>query len=344
MSHRRAAVLVAAFLTAVTLVPGPVPTPARAVSHLVRVAPPRPRPNIRASAWPVAIRALGPPAPAEPRVVLGAVTSQPIVALTFDLDMTPDMAAEARRGVVPAWINQDALGVLRTTGTRATLFMTGMWAELYPGLARSLALDPQFEIANHSYSHPAFHLPCYLLGGLGPGGAAWQLKHAQAVLRQITGVTPRYFRFPGGCYDRPAVDAVHTAGLIPVEWTVNAMDAFNPNATGVAATVLAHVKPGAIILMHLQGGPNAPATGPALRLIIPSLRRRGYRFVTVGQLLETSRPLQPADPHEVVQAYQPAPAPAPAPPPAAWSLVVLRAPPVHPCWRWDPRLRIWVRC
>jgi len=289
-----------------------------------------------------------------PRVIIGAKTDRHLVALTFDLDMTPQMAAQLQRGMVGGWINQDALGVLRSSGTPATLFMTGMWAELYPGLARALAEEPQFEIENHSYSHPAFHLPCYLLGGVSPAGAAWQLSHAQAVLRRITGVTPRYFRFPGGCYDAAALDAVHSAGLIPVEWTVNGMDAFNPNASGVAAAVMAQVRPGAIVMLHLQGGPNAPATGSALRIIIPALRQRGYRLVTVGELLRGAVALQPPDPNQAVQAYQPTPAPIPTPwNPPAGSLVqvpVWRQAPaartiqVLPCWRWNQARRIWLRC
>ncbi len=279
--------------------------------------------------------------PPVPRLILGAKTDQPVVALTFDLDMTAEMAAQWRSRAVPAWINLDALSVLRATGTHATLFITGMWAELYPELARSLANDPNFEIANHSYSHPAFHRPCYRLGGLGPGGATWQITHAQAVLSRVTGVTPSYFRFPGGCYDPPALDAVHAAGLIPVGWTVNAMDAFNPNAVGVASTVLTQVKPGAIVMMHLHGGANAPATGTVLRMIIPALRQRGYHFVTVSELMQTGSALQPSGGREVVEAFQPPPLHAIAP--------ILQAPtrataPPRRCWRWDARLRAWVRC
>jgi hypothetical protein len=84
------------------------------------------------------------------------------VALTFDLDMTPDMAAAARAGV--QWINTDGTSYLESTNVHATLFMTGMWAEVYPAEARRLAAN--FEIGNHSYSHPAFHSPCYRLGSV----------------------------------------------------------------------------------------------------------------------------------------------------------------------------------
>src|SRR3989442_7521290 len=105
----------------------------------------------------------GQPTPG-PRVVLGAATTSKVVALTFDLDMNAQMAAAARAGAV--WINRDALGYLESRKLHATLFMTGMWAEVYPALARELASNPNFEIVDHSYSHPAFHTPCYRLGSV----------------------------------------------------------------------------------------------------------------------------------------------------------------------------------
>ena len=348
MSRRRATAVIGALLAAVLLLPPQAQSAARAAIP-VRTA------GVSAGPFTVADLRVVPaasasPAPAPlPRVIIGAKTTQPLAALTFDLDMTPQMAAQLQQGLVSSWINQDALSVLRSSGTPATLFMTGMWAELYPGLARALAHDPQFEVENHSYSHPAFHLPCYLLQGVSPAGVAWQLSHSQAVIREITGVTPRYFRFPGGCYDRAALDAVHSAGLIPVEWTVNGTDAFNPNATRVAAAVMAQVKPGAIVMLHLQGGPNAPATGAALRIIIPALRQRGYRLVTVSDLLRAGVALQPANPNQAVQAFQPGPAPTPPAPPVVQEGLsrpspALRGFPITSCWRWNPTRRIWLRC
>ena len=49
--------------------------------------------------------------------------------------------------------------------------------------------------------------------------------------------------------------------------------------------VLDDVRPGSIVVMHLIGAPNAPATAAALRTVIPALRARGYRFVTLRELL-----------------------------------------------------------
>jgi peptidoglycan/xylan/chitin deacetylase (PgdA/CDA1 family) len=49
------------------------------------------------------------------------------------------------------------------------------------------------------------------------------------------------------------------------------------------------VRPGSIVIAHCVGAPNAPATAAAMRVIIPALRARGYRFVTVERLLRAQR-------------------------------------------------------
>lgn len=238
----------------------------------------------------VRLAANQPPAP--PRLVFAVRTSRPLVALTFDLDMTPEMAAQVNAGA--SWFNADALGYLLAEHVHATMFMTGMWAEMYPAVARQIAGNPGFEIGNHSFSHPAFHLPCYQLGSVSRSAQVQQVQMAQRAIVWVTGVSPRYFRFPGGCYDAQALGIVQAAGLMPIQWDVNSIDAFNPYPAQIAATVVDEVKPGSIVLMHLQGGVNAPATADALRAIVPVLERRGYRFVTVSELLASGNAVGPA--------------------------------------------------
>ena len=236
------------------------------------------------------------------RIILGAATTNKVVALTFDFDMNAQMAAAAHAGAV--WVNKDALAYLESRKVHATIFMTGLWAEVYPTLAHELASNPNFEIGDHSYSHPAFHTPCYRLGGVSRAEQARQIQLAQQAIARSTGVVPKYFRFPGGCYDRQALDLVHAAGLIPVQWNVNSIDAFNSYPQQIVSTVLSEVKPGSIVVMHLHGRANAPATGLALRLLLPELEKRGYQFLTVSELLAAGPPIQPVDQREVSEFYQ----------------------------------------
>jgi peptidoglycan/xylan/chitin deacetylase (PgdA/CDA1 family) len=143
------------------------------------------------------------------------------------------------------------------------------------------------------------------------------VQRAEEAIERVTGLTPKYFRFPGGCYDRSALDTVHAAGLIPVQWNVNSIDAFNAYPQQIAATVLAEVKPGSIVMMHLIRG-NAPSSAAALRLIIPALQHRGYEFVTVGALLAAGPAIEPTDPREVVEAAPTRPQTAPGPRWCGW--------------------------
>ncbi len=93
-----------------------------------------------------------------------AVTSKKVVALTFDADMTPRMSNELKTGKIASWYNQKVIDTLREEHVSATLFLAGLWIELYPAVTQDLSADPLFEIGNHSYSHPGFRSPCYGLG------------------------------------------------------------------------------------------------------------------------------------------------------------------------------------
>ncbi|HKR48673.1 MAG TPA: polysaccharide deacetylase family protein [Pseudonocardiaceae bacterium] len=212
------------------------------------------------------------------------------VALTFDADMTPDMRQRLESGKVRTWYNENVIEVLRRTGTPATLFLTGLWAQTYPGVAESLGDDPLFEIANHSLEHKAFR-PCYTLPALREEDKLAAVSESEKVIEQITGKRPYYFRFPGGsitCARQRDVALVAALGEQAVDWTA-AGDAYQPDPQAVVDSVMANIRPGAIVALHMHGSnetPNAPATDEAIALLIPELKSQGYELVTLGQLLE----------------------------------------------------------
>jgi peptidoglycan-N-acetylglucosamine deacetylase len=100
-----------------------------------------------------------------------------------------------------------------------------------------------------------------------------------------TGERPRYFRYPGGCHSKADLRLVARAGEQPLGWDVISGDVGQPDAKAVAREVLDGVRPGSIVVLHLVGAPNAPATAEALREILPKLRDRGYQPVTLEDLL-----------------------------------------------------------
>ncbi|MEU2452500.1 polysaccharide deacetylase family protein [Streptomyces sp. NPDC012765] len=205
------------------------------------------------------------------------------VALTFDADMTSDQGPRAEGG--EHFDNPALISTLRTLKVPSTIFMTGRWAEEYPDQAKSIGTDPNFEIANHSYSHHAFKSPCYGLPALDAAAARADVDRAFAAFRQAGAVnTVPYFRFPGGCYDDQALRALSTAKVTAVQWDVVSGDAFAKDPVAVAEQVLAGVKPGSVVVMHCTRS-AAPVTEEAVQQIVPELRKRGYRFVKVSELI-----------------------------------------------------------
>ncbi|MER7509289.1 polysaccharide deacetylase family protein [Streptomyces lavendulae] len=205
------------------------------------------------------------------------------VALTFDADMTSDQGPRAASG--ERFDNPELISALRRLQVPSTVFMTGRWAEEYPDQAKSIGTDPNFEIANHSYSHHAFKSPCYGLPTLDGDAARSDVEQAFAAFRKAGAVnTVPYFRFPGGCYDDRALRALAPAKVTAVQWDVVSGDAFAKDPDAVAEDVLAGVKPGSVVVMHCTRS-AAPVTEEAVRKIVPELRKRGYRFVKVSELM-----------------------------------------------------------
>ncbi|TWD18166.1 peptidoglycan/xylan/chitin deacetylase (PgdA/CDA1 family) [Streptomyces sp. T12] len=205
------------------------------------------------------------------------------VALTFDADMTADQGPRAAAG--EHFDHPRLIGTLRALKVPATVFMTGRWAEEYPDQARSIGRDPLFEVANHSYSHYAFTADCYGLPTVTRERMRADVERAYEVFRTVGVPGPMpYFRFPGGCYDRRALKALTPAGVTAVQWDVVGGDAFATDPQAVARQVLDGVRPGSVVVLHCTRS-AAPATEEAVRTVVPELRRQGYRFVKVSELI-----------------------------------------------------------
>lgn len=219
-------------------------------------------------------------------VVFHGSPDRPLVALTFDTNMTDKMLAELDRGTVKSFVNEDAIAELQQLRVPATLFLAGKWIERYPDVTRTLAGDPLFELASHSYSHRAFKAPCFGLGRPLPvDQMAADVEQSEDLLRQFTSEPTPYFRFPGGCYDQRALDAVAPSGVIVVQYDVVSGDAFGTSVNAIVDQTLRSTKNGSIIVMHLTGGNTAPLTALALPRIVDGLRERGLELVKLSELL-----------------------------------------------------------
>ena len=79
---------------------------------------------------------------------------------------------------------------------------------------------------------------------------------------------------------------VEEQGYTVIGGDVDGADAFEKSPKWVASDVVSHVRPGSIVVLHMHGGPNAPATAGALPDIVTRLRSEGYTFVKVSDLLK----------------------------------------------------------
>jgi peptidoglycan/xylan/chitin deacetylase (PgdA/CDA1 family) len=165
--------------------------------------------------------------------------------------------------------------MLEREHARATFFMIGR--QLGPQ-DRSLLLRELRDgdvLGDHTFSHPDLALG---------GDVRGQLESTIAAIRSLSGYTPCVFRPPYGAYNPSVLRTARSLGLSTVLWNVDPADYSDPGTSAIEQRVLAQVRPGSIVISHDGGGPRGQ-TLAAYPGIIAKLRARGYRIVTVLQLL-----------------------------------------------------------
>ena len=175
-------------------------------------------------------------------------TSRHIVALTFDAGSNAAGLPSIRR-------------TLNARRVPASFFPTGQWVRAHPVQAKALAA--RYLIGNHSMTHP-----------------------------HVCGVSPRpLFRFPYGDRSARTITAVNDGGYVAVRWTVDTLGWEGTRegitVSSVVRRVLANLRPGEIVLMHVGANPYDHSTldAAALPRVISRIRERGYTFVSLNALL-----------------------------------------------------------
>jgi peptidoglycan/xylan/chitin deacetylase (PgdA/CDA1 family) len=217
-------------------------------------------------------------------VIAHGPAALPRIALTFDSNMTDAMLRSLDSGKVKSYANVAVIDELQRSRTPATFFLAGKWVERYPDLTRRIAADPNFELASHSYAHIGFTDHCYHLGKLPIDQMAADVEHSFRVLAPFGGRQTGYFRFPGGCYDSPALRAIAPVHCTVIQYDIVGGDPFNNDPNAITNNVLRHAHNGGIVVLHITKA-NAPHTADALPSIITGLRARGYRLVALSDLL-----------------------------------------------------------
>lgn len=183
--------------------------------------------------------------------------TQKLVALTYDDG--------------PSSYTDRLLDCLEANGAKATFFVVGEQAELFPeALQREDSLG--MEIGSHTYDHP-------YMSQLSASGLQETLSKNESVITSIIGHGTSILRPTGGALN----DTIRANTNSPlIIWDVDTLDWKTKDVDSILTEIRNQVKDGSIVLMH----DLYETTVAASEIIIPELIAEGYRLVTVSELAE----------------------------------------------------------
>jgi len=278
-----------------TAAPTPGPSLSAGATPAATDTGPTVPPSIDPGASPTATPAATPTASHFPRggskaaYVTHGKRNQKWIALTFDADMYPWMYAQ--RNSVPEF-DPRIIKLLKDSQTPATVFLNGLYVKAYPDLTKQLAKMPNIELANHSWDHAGWVSCTNTTPIQPPMTKTTEVTKVEDIVRQVTGVKVRYFRYPGGCYGGGDLDRVRALGERPIGWECYFGDSLNWTASQQISSVKNSCQNGSIVITHLNGPPYHSGVYEALKVLIPWWKDHGWRVVNIGTMLEapTQRP------------------------------------------------------
>ncbi len=166
------------------------------------------------------------------------------------------------------------LDMLRARNINATFYVIGQSVNLYPQIVRR-TVEEGHEIANHSHTHR-------LLSKLSDSEVVADLGRCESAIVSACGMKPRTMRPPYGGLLQRQREIVHSQfGYPTILWSVDPLDWKRPGPSVVSSRILAGASAGGIVLAHDLHG----QTVDAMPNTLDTLLRRGFKFVTVSQLL-----------------------------------------------------------
>ncbi len=170
----------------------------------------------------------------------------------------------------PSAYTSQILSALDHANVKGTFFDIGNLVHgADAGLLRKIVAHGH-EIGNHSWAHETL-----------PSGSS--MSATSSAIRQVTGFEPCHFRPPGGAYNSGTISAAAQNGMSVVNWDVDTRDWTGLSSGSIISSATSGGK-GSIVLMH-DGGGNRSQTAAAVPQIIHILKKRGYKLVTLTQLL-----------------------------------------------------------
>ncbi len=186
---------------------------------------------------------------------------RPLIALTFD-----DGPYPLHTSVL--------LATLKEQQVKATFFLIGRRVHEFPELAKRIA-DDGHELANHTYSHRRE-------AEWGPGELEQELLKTEDAMALTCGVRPHLFRPAGGSMSPEGIARVKGLGYTLVDYTVNPGDWWVRSSDDLLKGTFRGRSREGVVLLHTG---NLPLVR-ALPIYIETMRAKGFRFVTVSELVD----------------------------------------------------------
>jgi peptidoglycan/xylan/chitin deacetylase (PgdA/CDA1 family) len=222
----------------------------------------------------------------------------PYIAMTFD-----DGPSEK--------LTPELLDILKAHQIRATFFVIGQNAERAPEILQR-AVREGHEIGNHSWSHPAF-------GKMSDAAVRGEIQKTDDAIKAAIGHSPVLLRPPYGSITAREKQWIHNEfGYRIILWDVDPLDWKRPGPSVVMHRIVSETRPGSIILSH----DIHPGTIKAMPETFDQLQAKGFKFVTVSELIAMGKPMAPKEPGPAGPIASATPTPSgfafPTPTPAAW--------------------------
>lgn len=200
-------------------------------------------------------------------VVTNGSKKEKILALSFDDGPHPEYTLEI-------------LDILKEHNAVATFFVLGKHAKKYPEIINR-QISEGHEIGNHSYSHTD-------MKKLSVREIQEEFDKTQDIIYSICNIKPKLFRPPYGNYNDEVIKVMDNRESTIVLWTFyqDSKDWSNPGVDNIVETTLSKVQNGDIILLHDYVYKDESHTVKALKEFLPILIDRGYKFVTISDLIK----------------------------------------------------------
>lgn len=183
-----------------------------------------------------------------------------VVAISFDASWGADNTIKI-------------LDILDQENVKSTFFLVGRWVDEYQEEVKEIHKRGH-EIGNHSNSHPN-------MTTLTKDQMKKEILITDAKIRDLTGEGTKTFRCPEGAYNDQVMVAVEETDHYTIQWDVDSIDWKEQGADIEYQRVIDNVKPGSIILFHN----NAKYTPENLPRVLQNLKKDGYSFVTVSEII-----------------------------------------------------------